>query len=94
MAKSSDQLYEGEWRNGEPCGRGLLKDSLNGIVYEGEMQMGGQTLRGRDGFTKTGPAFAPLSAKVFNWIRTILAIAALRSSPYYFTKSGSAWFSS
>lgn len=26
------------------------------IVYEGEMQMGGQTMRGRDGFVKTGPA--------------------------------------
>jgi hypothetical protein len=57
MAKSSDQLYEGEWRNGEPCGRGLLKDSLNGIVYEGEMMGGRPHGRGKETNSRKGHVY-------------------------------------
>ncbi len=40
MAKHNKQIYEGEWKNGEPCGFGKVT-SNDGSIYEGEM-MGGQ----------------------------------------------------
>ena len=46
MAKTQDKIYEGQWEDGEPCGKGKLTNA-NGDVYEGKFRDGHPHGQGR-----------------------------------------------